>query len=122
MTLRFQIHHLERLVVGVAEGALTLKDLIHFSLEIDKNNAGPYAKLVDVVGGTALLSEADMQAFRERIHALPKERGHGPLALVTNDEHGPLARLFAEITSQERPVKVFKSIHEARKWLHANPH
>ena len=117
MALRFQIDHLAHVVLGVAEGPLTLKDLIHFSLGMDKNNTASYAKLVDVVGGTALLSEADMAAFRDRIQSLPKDRAHGPLALVTSEEHGPLARLFAETTSAERPVKVFKSIHDARKWL-----
>lgn len=123
MSLRFQISHPDRLVVGVAEGGVTLKDILHFAQEIAQNRASAYAKIVDVMGGTAMLSEADFAAYRDRMRELPADqRPNGPLALVTSEEHGPLARLFAELTGGERPAKVFASIHAARRWLRENPH
>jgi len=31
-----------------------------------------------------------------------------------------LARLFSSVTGDGRPIDVFRSIHEARKWLNTN--
>jgi hypothetical protein len=122
MPLRFHIYHPERMVVGVTEGEVALEDIVEFALAIAENRAASYRKIVDVMVGTPKVSEADFEAYRDRIRALPSEqRPSGPLALVTNEAHGPLARLFAEMTGGERPARVFTSIHEARRWLRSKP-
>ena len=115
MPLRFQVDHAQRTVVGVAEGDVTLQDVIDFTLEIEKNSAAGYHKIVDIMGGTNRLTVDDFVAYRQ--HMRGRLRAHGALALVTGDRNGPLARLFAQFTGQERPAGVFTSIHEARKWL-----
>ena len=119
MPLRFQLDHAQRTVVGVAEGDVTLQDVIDFTLEIEKNNAAGYRKLVDVMEGASRLSADDFVAYRERMRGL--QRVHGALALVTGDRNGPLARLFVQFTGKERPAEVFTSIHTARKWLGDQP-
>lgn len=119
MPLRFQLDHAQRTVVGVAEGDVTLKDVIDFTLEIERNNAAGFRKLVDVMDGTNRLSADDIVVYRERMRGL--QRVHGALALVTGDRNGPLARLFAQFTGKERPAEVFTSIHTARKWLGDQP-
>jgi hypothetical protein len=119
--LRFQVSHPERMVIGVAGGVVTLKDLLAFWRETVDNHAVGYSKIVDVMGGTPMLSAVDIGAFRDRIAELPKDVRFGPLALVTNEEHRDIAALFSEITSEHRPVKVFHSIHDARKWLKTMP-
>lgn len=117
MPLRFQVDHAHRTVVGVAEGEVTLQDVIDFTLEIEKHNAAGYNKIVDVMDGTSKLSVEDFVAYRE--HMRGRARPHGPLALVTSDRNGELARLFAQFTGKQRPAEVFTSIHEARRWLAA---
>lgn len=119
MPLRFQVDRALRTVVGVAEGDVTLQDVIDFTLEIEKNDATGYHKIVDVMDGTSRLSAEDFVAYRE--HMRGRARAHGPLALVTGDRNGPLARLFAQFTARERPARVFTSIHEARAWLRDQP-
>ena len=119
MPLRFQVDHAQRTVVGVAEGDVGLQDVIDFTLEIEKNNAAGFHKIVDVMGGTSRLSAEDIVAYRERMRGLP--RVHGALALVASDKNGPLARLFAQFTGAQRPAEVFTSIHDARKWLKDQP-
>ena len=119
MPLRFQVDHAQRTVVGVAQGEVSLKDVIDFTLEIEKNNAAGYHKIVDVMEGTSLLTRDDFVAYRERMRSL--QRAHGALALVTGDRNGPLARLFAQFTGEQRPAAVFTSIHDARKWLKTMP-
>ena len=119
MPLRFQVDHAQRTVVGVAEGDVTLQDVIDFTLEIERHNAAGYHKIVDVMAGTSKLSAEDFVAYRG--HMRGRQRAHGPLALVTSDRNGPLARLFAQFTAKERPAGVFGSIHDARKWLRDQP-
>ena len=121
MPLRFQISHPDRMVVGVAEGPVTLQDLIAFLQEIDRNRASSYRKIIDLMGGTAALSEAELAAFSEHYRSLPSERKQGAIALVSAAQHEPLARLFAEQTGGERPAGVFANIHDARKWLKGDP-
>lgn len=41
----------------------------------------------------------------------------GPLAFVVDAAGSPVAERFAELTTGERPVKVFRTLHAARKWL-----
>ena len=120
MPLRFQVNHADRTVVGVAEGEVTLKDVVDFTLEIERNNAAGYHKIVDVMAATNRLTADDFVAYRQ--HMRGRARAHGPLALVSGERNAPLARLFAQFTAEERPAKVFASIHEARKWLREQPH
>jgi hypothetical protein len=90
MPIRFQISHPERMVVGVAQGIVTLKDVLAI----------------------------DLAAYGDRLRELPANKmPSGPIALVTNDANDALARLFAQLTNEQRPAQVFRSIHAARKWL-----
>ena len=42
------------------------------------------------------------------------------MAIVADEKLDHLARLFSGVTGEERPVNIFRSIHEARKWLNTN--
>jgi hypothetical protein len=119
MPLRFQVDHAQRTVVGVAQGEVTLQDVLDFTLEIERNNAAGYHKIVDVMEGTSRLRAEDFVAYREHMRGRP--RAHGPLALVTGNRNEPLALLFAQFTGKERPARVFTSIRDARKWLQDQP-
>lgn len=122
MPVRFQISHPERTVVGVAQGIVTLKDVLAFARELETRQALGYRKIIDVMSGKAMISEIDLAAYGERLHELPPEkRPYGPIALVTSEENSALAQLFAKLTGQERPAQVFRSIHAARKWLQQIP-
>src|SRR5579862_7996931 len=83
MPLRFQVDHFQHIVVGVAEGDVTLQDVIDFTLEIERSNAAGYHKIVDVMAGTNRLTADDFVAYRQHMHG--RARPHGPLALVSGD-------------------------------------
>jgi riboflavin biosynthesis pyrimidine reductase len=120
MPIKLQIHHPDRMVVGVLDGAVTVGDLVAFAGEIVAAQALRYRKIVDVIGAGSGLTADDLAAFSEHLHqaSLPRERG--PLALVADRQTAPLAELFARLMGDDRSVKVFASIHAARQWLHAN--
>ena len=69
---------------------------------------------------TSAIGEAELETIAERLRSVPLLKPRGPLAIVADGNRGELGRLFMSLTSDERPVQVFRSIHEARKWLLAN--
>lgn len=120
MPIRCQISHPDRMVIGVAQGAITPADIDGFVAELAKAKAGHYRKIIDVMAATPNLTAQDIAAYSERSEKALADRKPGPIAIVTSQEHGPLALLFAQLTSGQRPAKVFRSIHDARKWLQEN--
>ena len=42
------------------------------------------------------------------------------MAFVVDPKRGDQAQKFADLTADERPVKVFTSLREARKWVREN--
>jgi len=121
MPITLQISHPDRMVIGIFRAAITPEDLDHFVTEIAAAHALRYRKIIDVMGTSTGLTAEGLTEFRERIRRMalpPKERG--PIALVADKELAGLARLFAQLMGDERPVEVFASIHAARRWLDQN--
>lgn len=108
------------MVIGIAEGAITPQDIDGFVGEIAEAKAVHYRKIIDVMTATPGLTEQDIADYSERSQKVSRERKSGPIAIVTSEAQGPLSRLFAQLTFDRRPAKVFRSIHDARKWLLEN--
>jgi hypothetical protein len=51
MTIHCKISHLDRTVVGVSEGVVTLKNIGEFLDAVVKARAQPYAKIFDATHG-----------------------------------------------------------------------
>ncbi|HTR87054.1 MAG TPA: hypothetical protein VMI56_21410 [Reyranella sp.] len=108
------------MVIGIAQGAVTVEDLDHFVGELGRAQAYRYRKLLDFMFATWAVSDEEMVAFSQRVRSTPRERASGPVALVTLEINSPLERIFVGLTGGKRPVKVFASIHAARLWLREN--
>jgi hypothetical protein len=118
MPIRLQISHLERMVVGVSEGTVTLRDIGDFLDGIVKAGARPYRKLFDASEGISGLSEADLKALATRLHRPPKPDGLGPFAIVARQgDRSDLVRVLRPFASLDRPMRVFANIRSARGWL-----
>lgn len=121
MPITLQISHPDRMLIGILRGTITPEDLDGFVAEIAAAKALRYRKIIDVMGASSGLTAEGLASFRERIRQMalpPKERG--PIALIADKELAGLARLFAQLMGDERPVEVFASIHAARRWLDEN--
>ena len=65
-----------------------------------------------------LLQGAEAKALMVAMRSVPQARKRGPLAFVVDAQRGDVVReLATEQEEGERPVRVFTSLHEARKWL-----
>ena len=120
MPITLHVSHPDRMLVGIVRGTVTPQDLDSFVTEIAAAKALRYRKIIDVMSASGVTAEG-LAEFRERIRDMalpPKERG--PIALVADRDLAGLARIFAQLMGDERPVEVFASIHAARRWLDEN--
>jgi hypothetical protein len=122
MPIQLEIFHPDRILIGVARGNITLKEYGEFVAEVVKLNIMHYRKIIDAAGADSAVIDKDvLLAFDEQIRNFSKGRPRGPLALVVDRKRGDLARTFKALASPDRPVGVFGSIHDARKWLREQP-
>lgn len=117
MPIRLAIDHLNRLVVGVGEGVLTIEDLIGFGLGVLEAKVVHYGKIIDVAACQPGFNATELSAFAQIVREREVNSSRGPLALVIDPNRGELARLFASLDIEGRPGTVFRSIHDARQWL-----
>lgn len=117
MPIHRKISHLDQTVVGVSQGVVTLKDIGEFLDAVVKARAQPYAKLFDATHGTSGLSDADVKALTARLHAAPRPSKLGPFAIVARSDRSDIAQVLKPFASLERPMRLFRDIHSARKWL-----
>jgi hypothetical protein len=67
---------------------------------------------------SSTVGKGELLAADSRLRELGAKRPRGPLALVADASRGgELAQAFKALTADAQPVEVFRSIHEARKWL-----
>ena len=106
------------MVVGVSEGVVTLKDIGGFLDAVVRAGAQPYPKLFDATHGESALSEADLKILSARLFAPPGPvRPLGAFAVVARSDRSEFARVLRPFSLIKRPMKIFRDIHSARKWL-----
>jgi hypothetical protein len=124
MPIQLEIFHPDRIVVGIGRGEVTLEEYQNFMAELVKAGVLHYRKIIDAMSATTPdLSIERFVALEARLatslqaNRLPR----GPLAIVINRERVEIARIFKKMASNDRPVEVFSSIHDARRWLREQP-
>jgi len=120
MPLRLTVYAPDRLVIGVATDAVTVADLADFLRQLSEGELHRFRKIIDISGARPDLTPEELATFGEGLRLSLKDTPRGAMAIVTGDQTGELARLFSGVTGDGRPVDVFRSIHEARRWLNTN--
>jgi hypothetical protein len=122
MPVQWTISHPTRLVVAVAKDEVRLEDIETYLDGVTLVGALPYRKIFDMSNTTPMLSDADMMALAARIRAYVELGEMGPLAIVAvSDESYERARMFETLAVADRPLKIFRELHLARKWLDSLP-
>jgi hypothetical protein len=120
MPIHLDIFHPNRIVVVVARGAITSEDAIQAVREFVEKGMVHYRKIVDVSMARSDIDVEQLKELAALARSNPQAANRGPLAFVVDRIGNPLAHVFAEMTEAERPVKVFTSLSEARRWLDEN--
>ena len=118
MPVQWTVSHPTRLIVAVARGDLGLADIEEYLDDIVAKNTLAYRKIFDLTHATARLDDDALMALGARIRAYRALGEIGPLAIVaTTQESYEQAHIFAALAEAERPIQIFRDLHEARRWL-----
>lgn len=118
MPIHLDISHLDRLVIAVVIGDANADDVRDLGRRFSEAGTRHYRKILDTTAGALVMDDAEVEALVAQLRARPKAEARGPLAFVVDPKRpAPVAEKYAELTSSERPVKVFHSLHAARRWL-----
>ncbi|WP_428672716.1 hypothetical protein [Reyranella sp.] len=119
MPIRITIDHFNRVVIGVGDGVLTIPDLVAYGLEVLQAKVVHYGKIIDVAGSEPDFTKAELSAFAQVLRETRADAPRGPLALVVDPKRGELAKIFVGLEMGGRQAEVFRSIHDARRWIAA---
>ena len=117
MPLTCQIYHLDRLVIGVSDGTVTLKDIGDFIDKVVQEGAQPYRKIFDARRGTSGLGPDDLTALSHRLRTRPKARPLGPFAVIAGNDRDALVEILKPFAALKRPMRLFKDMPSARRWI-----
>jgi hypothetical protein len=122
MPIHVDFFHPSRLVIAVVRGAITADDVRDAVQQFLASDVLHYRKIVDIASPTSPLDNAAVELMANLVLSQQVSRPRGALAFVVNPgQAADNAETFARLTSAERPVKVFQSLHAARKWLDEQP-
>lgn len=118
MPIHVRISHHDRLVIAVGHGTITAEELQNAVREFLDQGALHYRKLIDVAAANSDADMTRLKALFALMRSLPNSAQRGPLAFVVDSKRGDTVRELATTAEEgERPIRVFTSLHEARKWL-----
>lgn len=117
MPVHLDISPLHRLVVIVARGHITAEEIAGIKLQIIEASVRTYGKIIDVSQSRTELTREQVRQVADLMRGAPDETSRGPVAFVIDPERIDFAHMFADVTQGERPVQLFRSLHEARAWL-----
>jgi hypothetical protein len=117
MSLHMDISPLHRLVVIVARGHITAEEISATKQQLVEANVRAYAKIIDVSQAKSELTREQVQNVADLLRGAPGDAPRGPVAFVINPDRIGFANVFADVTQGERPIQLFRSLHEARAWL-----
>jgi hypothetical protein len=120
--ITWKIDHEARLLMAVAEGDVTLGDLEEYLDAVVVAGSMPYRKLFDGTRGESTMTDEEMMALGARIRAYHAMGPMGALAIVAASENTyGLARLFGALAAADRPIKIFRDLKAARRWIEEQP-
>ena len=117
MPLHMDIVPIQRLVVIVAHGEVTADDLANNVKELIEAKVTHYAKIIDVSSSHWVLTKEQIDQIAERLRGDPNSETRAPVAFIVSANDEGFAKAFAEMTEGDRPVRLFHSLHQARRWL-----
>ena len=118
MPISYSISHAARMVVASGEGDISVGELQEGLMAVMRENAIPYAKLIDLTFAPLTIRHAGIRAAAERVKEFNKGRDVGPLAVVLNSELArELIELFDSLVEADRPMRIFDDADSAKAWL-----
>jgi hypothetical protein len=118
LTVEYCIDHEKQFVTVKAHGAVVLKEILDYFDALVVENAMGYPKLFDAREAEPRLSDDDVMVLGARVSAYAAFEPRGPVAAVAMGvQASAILQRFMNLGGAERPMRLFGSIDEARRWL-----
>lgn len=118
MPIHLDISHLDRVVIAVVIGDASADDVRDLGRQFSEAGTRHYRKILDTTAGALIMDDAEVAALVANLRDRPNLAARGPLAFVVDPGRASAAaEKYVELTAGERPVKIFHSLHAARRWL-----
>ncbi|MBS0521478.1 MAG: hypothetical protein JSR90_22465 [Proteobacteria bacterium] len=124
MSVHLEFFHPDRIVVGVGRGNVAIEEYAKFLMDIVQAGVLHYRKIIDISSASSeTMGPSDFAKFEQMLAARANQNGlvRGPLAIIISPDQQAQAQAFKAMSSKDRPVEVFYSIRDARKWLLTHP-
>ena len=122
MSLRWKISPLEQIVVVIADGVVTFDDIQRYDEAVGAARAASWQKIFVIADARSALSPDEIAALGGRLRGLRRAGALGAVAIVAGGSRSGFASCLRMLASVERPLRIFPSIHEARRWLQVQRH
>ncbi len=118
MPLHWTIDSTEKLVTATADGGVTRAEFEAFLDAVGGAGAHGYRKLFDGAHGEPDMNPYDILALGARMRATHAEGPIGALAaVVPGNMADELNRVLGILAAAKRPMRVFREVGPARKWI-----
>ncbi len=118
MPLRWTIDPQERLVTTIAEGNVTRADFDVYIQAIHDADAHGYRKLFDGRHADTAMGAEEMMSLGVLFRGFHGKSPIGPLAVVLAEDKADLvSRTLGMLAAADRPMRVFREIGPARRWI-----
>jgi hypothetical protein len=118
VALHWIVSHSAKIVIAIARGNVSQAEADRYFADMVEQGALPYRKLFRVGRSTTMLDDLMIESF---INAVPDPRkagSLGPIAIVADDDDAVRkAQKFAAGAIGVRPLRIFRDMDEARRWL-----
>ncbi len=116
MPIYMEISRLHRCVTIVARGKIEPDEIMGAAQKLFDAQVPEFAKIIDLLDASGGLTPEQMGRIATLLHGGTGAK-RGPVAFMVDPKRGEFARAFAATENGERPIHLFKSLHEAREWL-----
>ena len=118
MPVQWTISHSKRLVLAVARAPQRAHEIGSYLHGVALADGMPYAKIFCISDVGDALSPETIAALGDIVCRYALYGPIGPVAIVAPFDRGyRQARLFADAAQVERPLAIFRELHEARRWI-----
>jgi hypothetical protein len=123
MSLFWTLDSRRQLFTVTCEGKVDHADVNAMIDALVGANGLRYRKLFDGTRGSTEMNEQEILSVGARMRDLHALQGdHGALAVILpDDKYDQISRVLGILAAAKRPMRVFRDIEKARKWLDSPP-
>jgi hypothetical protein len=117
MPIFMEISRVDRTVLMVAQGEVGHDDIRKVTQDLIDANVAAFGKIIDTSAAKSSLSKEQVAEIAAMLRTGSGSEARGPVAYIINPDRVGFAHSFAEASKSDRPIKLFTSLHEARRWI-----